>query len=91
MQRRSHLSTLSTSTVSAAVPSIGPATADKILQARKSHGSFKSIDDLQAIKGLGPTKLEKMRKCLTVGKARSAAEASRASRDERKAYSFGEG
>jgi competence protein ComEA len=50
------------------VPGIGPATAEKILQARKSYGSFKSVDDLQAIKGLGPKKLEKMRKYLTVGK-----------------------
>ena len=50
------------------VPGIGPATADKILQARKSYGAFKSVDDLQAIKGLGPKKLEKMRKYLTVGK-----------------------
>jgi comEA protein len=49
------------------VPGIGPATADKILQARKSYGSFKSVDDLQAIKGIGPKRLEKMRKYLTVG------------------------
>jgi len=51
------------------VPGIGPATADKILQMRKSYGAFKSVDDLLAIKGLGPKKLEKMRKYLTVGKA----------------------
>jgi competence ComEA-like helix-hairpin-helix protein len=60
------------STASAAqleeVPGIGPATAQKILQARKSYGSFKSVDDLQAIKGIGPKKLEKMRKYLTVTK-----------------------
>jgi competence protein ComEA len=50
------------------VPGIGPATADKILQARKSYGAFKSVDDLQAIKGIGPKRLEKMRKYLAVGK-----------------------
>jgi len=50
------------------VPGIGPATAEKILQARKSYGSFKSVDDLQVIKGIGPKKLERMRKYLTVGK-----------------------
>jgi predicted DNA-binding helix-hairpin-helix protein len=27
------------------VPGIGPATADKILQMRKSYGAFKSLDD----------------------------------------------
>ena len=50
------------------VPGIGPSTADKILMMRKSYGTFKSVDDLLAIKGLGPKKLEKMRKYLTVGK-----------------------
>jgi competence protein ComEA len=51
------------------VPGIGPATADKILQMRKSYGAFKSVDDLLAIRGLGPKRLEKMRKYLTVGKS----------------------
>jgi len=51
------------------VPGIGPSTADKILQMRKSYGAFKSVDDLLAIKGIGPKRMEKMRKYLTVGKA----------------------
>jgi competence ComEA-like helix-hairpin-helix protein len=51
------------------VPGIGPATAAKILQMRKSYGAFKSVDDLLAIRGLGPKRLEKMRKYLTVGKS----------------------
>jgi competence protein ComEA len=50
------------------VPGIGPATAEKILQMRKSYGPFKSVDDLLAIRGLGQKRLEKMRKYLTVGK-----------------------
>jgi competence ComEA-like helix-hairpin-helix protein len=50
------------------VPGIGPATAEKILQMRKSYGAFKSVDDLLAIRGLGAKRLEKMRKYLTVGK-----------------------
>jgi len=49
------------------VPGIGPATADKILQARKSYGKFKSVNDLEAIRGIGPKKLDKMKKYLTVG------------------------
>ena len=48
------------------VPGIGPVTADKILKMRKSYGPFKSVDDLRAIKGIGPKRLEKMRKYLTV-------------------------
>jgi competence protein ComEA len=54
------------------VPGIGPVTAEKILQMRKSYGAFKSVDDLTAIRGIGPKRLEKMRKYLTVGKATSA-------------------
>jgi comEA protein len=51
------------------VPGIGPATAEKILQMRKSYGSFKSVDDLLSIKGIGKKRLEKMRKYLTVNKS----------------------
>jgi competence ComEA-like helix-hairpin-helix protein len=51
------------------VPGIGPVTADKILQMRKSYGAFKSVDDLLAVKGLGKKRLEKMRKYLTVSRA----------------------
>jgi competence ComEA-like helix-hairpin-helix protein len=48
------------------VPGIGPATAEKILQTRKSYGKFKSVNDLEAIRGIGPKRLDKMRKYLTV-------------------------
>jgi len=51
------------------VPGIGPSTAEKILQMRKSYGAFKSVNDLVAIRGIGPKRLEKMRKYLTVGKS----------------------
>jgi competence ComEA-like helix-hairpin-helix protein len=51
------------------VPGIGPSTADKILQMRKSYGAFKSVDDLLAVQGIGPKRLEKMRKYLVVAKA----------------------
>jgi comEA protein len=54
------------------VPGIGPATADKILQMRKSYGPFKSVDDLLAIRGLGKKRLDKMRKYLVAGKPASA-------------------
>jgi len=48
------------------VPGIGPSTAQKILDTRKSYGSFKSVDDLLSIKGIGQKRLDKMRKYLTV-------------------------
>src|SRR5271165_2694132 len=50
------------------VPGIGPSTAQKILDTRKSYGSFKSVDDLLSIKGIGQKRLDKMRKYLTASK-----------------------
>ena len=50
------------------VPGIGPGTAEKILQMRKSYGAFKSVDHLSGIRGIGPKRLEKFREYLTVGK-----------------------
>ena len=58
------------------IPGIGPSTAQKILDTRKSYGTFKSVDDLLAIKGIGPKKLEKMRKYLTIGKPPSKKQSS---------------
>ena len=62
-----HLYTASSAELQA-VPGIGPATAEKIIQMRKSYGTFKSIDDLLVVRGIGPKRLDKMRKYLTVGK-----------------------
>jgi competence ComEA-like helix-hairpin-helix protein len=60
------------------VPGIGPTTAEEILQMRKSHGAFKNVDDLLAIKGIGKKRLDKVRKYLTMSKppARKPATAS---------------
>src|SRR6202047_1994274 len=63
------------------VPGIGPVTADKILQMRKSYGAFKSVDDLLVVKGLGKKRLEKMRKYLTVSKAAASKGASQTPRN----------
>lgn len=46
------------------LPGVGPATAEKILEYRKAHGGFSSIEELLAVKGIGPKKLEAMRKYL---------------------------
>ena len=62
------------------VPGIGPVTAEKILQMRKSYGAFKSVDDLLAIKGLGRKRLDKMRKYLTVGKSVASSKPASASK-----------
>ena len=61
------------------VPGIGPATAEKILQMRKSYGAFKSVDDLVAIRGIGKKRLDKMRKYLTIGKPAVASKSGQSS------------
>jgi len=40
-----------------ALPGVGPATADAIVQYRTRHGQFRSIDDLLSVPGIGPAKL----------------------------------
>jgi len=62
------------------VPGIGPTTAEKILQMRKAYGAFKSVDDLLAIRGIGPKRLEKMRRYLTVGRTAPASKPSAAAK-----------
>ncbi len=49
------------------VPGIGPKTAQRILDARKSVGRFRSVDELLAVPGIGEKRLAKMRQYLTVG------------------------
>lgn len=43
------------------LPGIGEKTALAITTYRKENGNFKSIDDLEQVKGIGSKKLEKMR------------------------------
>src|SRR5919204_6445723 len=40
---------------------VGPATAQKILDWRRQHGGFRSIDDLGEVPGIGPKKLAALR------------------------------
>lgn len=44
------------------LPQIGPATARKILEYRKSTGGFSSIEELLKVNGIGPKKLAAIRK-----------------------------
>ena len=43
------------------LPHIGPVLADRLLAHRQEHGDFHSPDDLDAIKGIGPKTIEKLR------------------------------
>jgi len=50
------------------VQGIGPKTAALIVAYRDEHGTFKSVDDLLQVKGIGEKTLEKIRDELTTGK-----------------------
>ena len=43
------------------VPGIGERTAKSIVARREEHGPFRSLDELQAVHGIGPRRLEQWR------------------------------
>src|SRR6185295_20097301 len=52
-----------------ALPGIGPAKAQAILDYRTAHGAFKSVEELKDVKGIGAKRFEKLKAELTVGPA----------------------
>ena len=44
-----------------ALPGIGPAKAQAILDYRKDHGGFKSVEELKDVKGIGAKRYEKLK------------------------------
>ncbi len=49
-----------------AIPGIGPVLAQRIVEYRKMHGKFQSVDDLLEVHGIGRKRLENMRPYVTV-------------------------
>lgn len=51
---------------------IGQAKAEAIIAYRKANGPFRSVDDLENVKGIGPAFIDKNRELLTVGETGKA-------------------
>jgi competence protein ComEA len=68
-----------------ALPGIGPAKAQAIIDHRKTSGPFKSVDDLKGVKGIGAKRLEKLRGEISVAPAPAATKVSAAKQADGKA------
>ena len=49
------------------LPGIGPVLAGRIVAYREEHGSFRAIEELTRVKGIGTAKLEEILDLITVG------------------------
>jgi competence ComEA-like helix-hairpin-helix protein len=62
------------------LPGVGRVTAQKIIDLRQKSGRFKRVEDLLAVRGISPKKLDAMRPYITVSTPASfAAPASKSS------------
>jgi competence ComEA-like helix-hairpin-helix protein len=52
-----------------ALPGIGPVLARRIVEFRREHGPFRRIEELRAVRGVGPRLLERLRPRVEVGAA----------------------
>jgi len=55
-----------------ALPGIGPAKAQAILDYRAQHGGFRSAEELKDVKGIGAKRYEKLKADITVTPMRTA-------------------
>lgn len=49
------------------LPGIGPVLARRIVEARRDRGTFRRVEDLLTVRGIGPRLLERLRPHLTLG------------------------
>ena len=49
------------------LPGIGPTLAVRILEDRQTHGPFRSVDDLQRVRGIGARTVDRLREYATTG------------------------
>ena len=56
-----------------ALPGIGPAKAQAILDYRSQHGGFRGVEELKDVKGIGAKRYERLKSEITVTPMRTAA------------------
>jgi competence protein ComEA len=49
-----------------ALPGVGPVLAQRIVDHRTAHGSFRSVDELREVDGIGETRFQRLKKLVTV-------------------------
>ncbi len=49
-----------------ALPGVGPVLAQRMVEWRQAHGRYRSVDDLQDVKGIGKKRLAQLRPLVTV-------------------------
>lgn len=55
------------------LPGIGPVLARRIVEWRRGHGAFNSVDDLNHVKGIGEKKLRQLKPLVMVGQPKPLA------------------
>ena len=66
-----NINTADAGALDAVLLNVGPAKAEAIVQYRREHGAFKSVEELAMVKGIGLTTVEKNRERITLGNGRS--------------------
>jgi len=54
------------------LPGIGPSKAKAILEYRRQHGPFQSVDELEKVKGIGRATVERLRPDIVAGPIRKS-------------------
>lgn len=48
------------------LPGVGPVLAQRMVEWRRAHGRYRTVDDLREVKGIGKKRLEQLRSLVTV-------------------------